>query len=479
MLVYGSKRLSGRMRTLPDLQKFNIKKPLMPHLLITDDDAAIRELIAQIAGDEGYTVAQAGDIRQARIQIERQKPDVVLLDMQLPDGDGMEFWNSQALSDSQVVFITAHSSVDSAIQALRCGAVDYLLKPVSLRRLQGVLREIKSLLQEQPLPGATDWFAKMIGHSRPMQLLCAHIEKVAPTRATVLLVGESGTGKELAAEAIHLASPRHEKPFMPVNCGAISPNLIESELFGHEKGSFTGADRLHKGYFERASGGTLFLDEITEMSMELQVRLLRVLETGRFMRVGTHEEIAADVRVVAATNRNPEQAVANGTLREDLYHRLSVFPLELPPLREREGDILELANHFLVQLNEEGKTHKRFAPEALAAMESYSWPGNIRELRNYVYRSYILADTLIKGDFNTFELESHSAGWGSEILVPVGVPLADANKQLILATLKQCGGVKKAAAEMLGISLKTLYNRLEEYGAATDVDEHSSSSSFR
>ncbi|RTZ45618.1 sigma-54-dependent Fis family transcriptional regulator [Candidimonas sp. SYP-B2681] len=447
----------------------------MPHLLITDDESAIRELIAEIAIEEGYTVAQAGDIRQARIQIERQKPDVVLLDMQLPDGNGIDFWHDLALPGTHVVFVTGYSTVDSAIQALRCGAVDYLLKPVSLRRLRGILSELKAMLQKHPLPGATNCFKKMIGQSRAVQLLCAHIEKVAPTQATVLLVGESGTGKELAAEAIHLASPRHEKPFMPVNCGAISPNLIESELFGHEKGSFTGADRQHKGYFERASGGTLFLDEITEMSMELQVRLLRVLETGRFMRVGTNQEIDADVRVIAATNRNPEQAVANGTLREDLYHRLSVFPLELPPLRDRDEDVLLLADHFLRQLNEESGTNKAFAPEALKAMSEYSWPGNIRELRNYVYRSYILADTVIKGDFNSFELESRSGGWGSEILVPVGVPLADANKQLILATLKQCGGVKKAAAEMLGISLKTLYNRLEEYGAASDIDESSSS----
>jgi len=446
----------------------------MPHLLIVDDEPAVRELIAEIAGDDGYTVAHAGDIRQARIQIDRQKPDVVLLDMQLPDGDGMEFWKELALGDTQVVFITGFSSVDSAIEALRCGAVDYLLKPVSLRRLRGVLSELKEMLTRQPEPGAQNCFTKMIGNSRAMQLLCAHIEKVAPTQATVLLVGESGTGKELAAEAIHLASPRHKQPFMPINCGAISPNLIESELFGHEKGSFTGADRQHKGYFERARGGTLFLDEITEMSMELQVRLLRVLETGRFMRVGTHEETVADVRVIAATNRNPEQAVSNGTLREDLYHRLSVFPLELPPLREREDDILLLAEHFLRHLNEEGRTQKAFSPEALKAMREYAWPGNIRELRNYVYRSYILADDVIKGDFNSFELESRSPGWGSEILVPVGVPLADANRQLILATLKQCGGVKKTAAEMLGISLKTLYNRLEEYGATDDIDQPSS-----
>jgi DNA-binding NtrC family response regulator len=440
----------------------------MPHLLITDDELSIRELLAEIAAGEGYTVAVAADIRQARIQIERQKPDMILLDMVLPDGDGIEFWKGLRLVDTQVVFITGHSSIDSAIDALRCGAVDYLRKPVSLHRVRALLGELKSLLYERPEPGSNDCFAKMVGKSRAMQLLCAHIEKVAPTRATVLLVGESGTGKELAAEAIHLASPRHNKPFMPVNCGAISPNLIESELFGHEKGSFTGADRQHKGYFERAQGGTLFLDEITEMSMELQVRLLRVLETGHFMRVGTNAEIPADVRVIAATNCNPEQAVSDGTLREDLYYRLCVFPLELPPLRERDDDVVLLADHFLQELNEEGHTHKLFAPDAMKAIREYSWPGNIRELRNYIYRSYILADDEIKGNFTSFDLQSHSAGRGNDISLPVGVPLADANRQLILATLKQCGGVKKVAAERLGISLKTLYNRLEEYGAAAD-----------
>ncbi|HZH55551.1 sigma-54-dependent transcriptional regulator [Yanghanlia caeni] len=448
----------------------------MPHLLITDDESATRELIAEVAADVGYTVAQAGDVRQARIQIERQKPDVMLLDMQLPDGDGIELWKRLELTGCHVVFMTGHSSVESAIEALRCGAVDYLLKPVPLRRLRGILAELMNAAPGgADEPAAQDAFSRIVGKSPAIQLLCAHIEKVAPTQATVLLVGESGTGKELAAEAIHLASRRRDKPFMAVNCGAISPNLIESELFGHEKGAFTGADRQHKGYFERAHGGTLFLDEITEMSMELQVRLLRVLETGRFMRVGAHDEIAADVRVVAATNRNPEQAVAKGTLREDLYHRLSVFPLELPPLRAREGDILLIAEHFLQALNREYGTVKRFSEEAQQAMLAYHWPGNIRELRNYVYRSYILADDVIKGDFNAFSLDSHSAGWGSEITVPVGVPLADANRQLILATLKQCGGVKKAAAEMLGISLKTLYNRLEEYGALNEVDESSSS----
>lgn len=448
----------------------------MPHLTIIDKDPDIRELIAEVATGEGYIVSRAGDVRQARIQIGRCKPDVVVVDMQLPEGDDLQLWSDLAAADTRIVLITAHATVDSAIAALRCGVFDYLQKPVSLRRLRAVLGELKGLLQARPVTGSGDCFAKMIGKSRAVQLLCSHIEKVAPTRATVLLVGESGTGKELAAEAIHLASPRHEMPFMPVNCGAISPNLIESELFGHEKGSFTGADRRHKGYFERARGGTLFLDEITEMPVELQVRLLRVLETGSFMRVGTHEEIAADVRIVAATNRNPEEAVAGGALREDLYHRLSVFPIELPPLREREQDIPVLAEHFLSRLNAENQTEKRYAPETLQAMRAYAWPGNVRELRNFVYRSYILADEVIRADIDEFDMGMHPGIGSSEILVPVGVPLADANRQLILATLRQCGGVKKMAAEMLGISIKTLYNRLEEYGAAGEIENAQGSS---
>lgn len=444
----------------------------MPHLLIVDDEGDIRELIADIAQEQGFSVAQAGNIKQARIQIERQKPSVVLMDMQLPDGNGIEFWERLALTNARVVFITGFSSVDSAVQALRCGAVDYLRKPLRLERLKAILAELKILYMESPNRDTSRIFARMIGESTAMMQLRKHIERVAPTRATVLLVGESGTGKELAAEAVHRASARHKKPFMPLNCGAISPNLIESELFGHEKGSFTGADRQHKGFFERAHGGTLFLDEITEMPMELQVRLLRVLENGTFMRVGTQEELVTDVRIIAATNRDPEAAVAQGILREDLYHRLSVFPIHLPPLRERKGDVALLAHHFLNQFNAENETSKVFSPKALQAMEHNPWPGNIRELRNFVYRSYILADDVIEADAGGADRNS-AADSRNEISVPIGVPLADANRQLILATLKQCGGVKKMAAEVLGISLKTLYNRLEEYGEidASDTPE--------
>src|SRR5690554_3964442 len=416
----------------------------MPHLLITDDESATRELIAEVAADVGYTVAQAGDVRQARIQIERQKPDFMLLDMQLPDGDGIELWKRLELTGCHVVFMTGHSSVESAIEALRCGAVDYLLKPVPLRRLRGILAELMNAAPGgADEPAAQDAFSRIVGKSPAIQLLCAHIEKVAPTQATVLLVGESGTGKELAAEAIHLASRRRDKPFMAVNCGAISPNLIESELFGHEKGSFTGADRQHKGFFERAHGGTLFLDEITEMPAELQVKLLRVLETGTFTRVGTTQPISSDVRLIAATNRNPEQAVAEGKLRQDLYHRLNVFPIAMPPLRDRGTDIELLAQHFLAALNKQEGAAKAFAPTAIAALYAHSWPGNVRELRNYVQRAFILADELIDADLAPTAVTAPESA--PLLTVRVGTTLDEVGRRLIEATLAECGSKRKAA----------------------------------
>ncbi len=434
----------------------------MPHLLVVDDMPAICELIADIANDEGYTVATANSIARARDEIRHLAPDVVLLDVSLPDGDGVQFWDDMALQGAQVVFMTGHPTVDSAVSALRVGAADFLRKPISLRRLRSVLSSVKYPPAHQTLR-ADNCFAKLKGESRALQLLRSHIEKVAPTMATVLLVGESGTGKEIAAEAIHLAGPRFACPFVPVNCGAISPNLIESELFGHEKGSFTGADHEHQGYFDRAQTGTLFLDEITEMPAELQVRLLRVLESGYFTPVGGHQEVKADVRIVAATNRNPEHAVANGLLREDLYHRLSVFPLELPPLRDRDDDVVLLARHFLDELNTSNGTAKRFAPEIVDTLRRHSWPGNIRELRNYVYRNYILADNDLCAGQHPFEMVLAPPS-GAEIAVPVGMSLADANRQIILETLRQSGGVKTHAAQVLGISTKTLYNKLEAYG---------------
>jgi DNA-binding NtrC family response regulator len=307
-------------------------------------------------------------------------------------------------------------------------------------------------------------FGDLYGASESMQKLFRLIEKVAPTQANVLIAGESGTGKELVASSIHKISGAEERPFVALNCGAISPQLIEAELFGHERGSFTGAVRLHKGCFERADGGTLFLDEVTEMPLEMQVKLLRVLETGHLCRVGGDHEIAVNVRVIAATNRDPHEAVESGQLRGDLYYRLAVFPIDVPPLRERRDDIDLLANLFLGNLNKEAGTNKIFSRGSRRFMSEYRWPGNVRELKNLVHRAFILADREL--DVTGIMPPSKppvSTVSGDCVLLPLGSKLADAEQQLICATLGHCGGNKTRAAEVLGVSLKTLYNRLNEY----------------
>jgi DNA-binding NtrC family response regulator len=307
-------------------------------------------------------------------------------------------------------------------------------------------------------------FGTLFGSSRAMENLYRQIDKVALTDATVLLSGESGTGKELIAQTIHALSQRKEKPFVPVNCGAISGHLIEAALFGHEKGSFTGAIRQYAGYFEQASHGTLFLDEITEMPIDMQVKLLRVLESGTFLRVGGSTEVNVDVRLIAATNRDPEKAVRQGMLREDLMYRLAVFPLHVSALREREGDIELLAKHFLQMLNEKHHTDKTFSRSSMDTIRAYSWPGNVRELKNTVQRAYILsADTLeIDDHLSDSTLQKPTLKDGM-LNFSVGTPLADAQRELILATLKHYDGNKRITADALGISLKTLYNRLKEY----------------
>jgi DNA-binding NtrC family response regulator len=296
-----------------------------------------------------------------------------------------------------------------------------------------------------------------------MQRVYEMIERVAPTDATVLIVGESGSGKELVASTIHRGSTRRG-PFVAVNCGAIPASLVEAELFGYEKGAFTGAARTHRGYFERAAGGTLFLDEITEMSSDAQVRLLRVLETGKFWRVGGDSEIRADVRVVAATNRDLADAVAQGRLREDLMYRLAVFPITLPPLRSRGADVELLARHFLAQLNGEMGTSKTLSKRSLDLLRTHPWPGNVRELKNCVQRAFILSDEEV-------ELEHMLPGAPADPAEPgrlsfaIGTPLSAMEKRTILATLAHCQGNKRRTAQLLGVSLKTLYNRLNEYTA--------------
>jgi DNA-binding NtrC family response regulator len=456
----------------------------MSHVLIVDDDANTREALAVLAQQEGFTTAIAGSVAEARIHLVRQRPDVVLMDLRLPDGSGIDlFEDLEDRSSIETILITGHASVESAVEALRLGASDYLTKPVNLQRLKAVLArvprsgelraEIGALRDELRRLGR---FGRLVGRSPAMQDVYDKIARVAPTEATVLLMGESGTGKEIVARTIHELSRRRKHPFLAINCGAISPNLIENEMFGHERGSYTGADRQHKGYFEEAHGGTLFLDEISEMPLELQVRLLRVLETGTLMRVGTSRSVETDVRIIAATNRDPREAVRAGKLREDLYHRLNVFPLEMAPLRARGEDIELIANYLLDEMNEACGTRKKFAPGAIARMKQHPWPGNVRELKNYIHRVFIMAaDEGLEGPLPDSEptsmrnsmspsLSATPPSNGPAITVPLGTPLSVAARELILSTLEHCGGERKRTAEMLGICTKTLYNRLREYG---------------
>jgi two-component system response regulator AtoC len=443
----------------------------MAHALIVDDDPDVVEWLETVARMEDFTIARAHSLREARIELGRQRPDVLLTDLRLPDGEGIELVRELERPDAtEVIVVTGHATVDSAVAALRAGATDYLVKPAELERVQAVLRhakktsalhhEIFELRDELRKLGR---FGRILGGSPRMQLLYDQLSRVAPTSATVLLVGESGTGKELAAQTVHELSRRREAPFLPLNCGAVAPQLIESELFGHERGSFTGAERQHKGFFERANGGSIFLDEITEMPMELQEKLLRVLETGSLLRVGGTQQIACEVRVIAATNREPEKVVAEGKLREDLYHRLNVFPIRLPPLRERGADMEQLAQYFLDELNRIEGTSKTFSRDALVRLYQHNWPGNVRELRNYVQRAYIMADDVIECDVAVSD-PAPKPDAGTTITIRVGTPLEEVERRVTLATLAYCGHVKRKAAEILGVSLKTLYNRLEAYG---------------
>src|SRR6476661_1456169 len=449
----------------------------MPHALIVDDDTHAAEALAELVADNGFTTACADSLQGAR-DLLSTSPDMILLDLILPDGNGLELLREATTreSETQVIVVTGHATLESSIEAMRHGATDYLLKPINLSQLRGVLSrvarppelsaEVKDLRSELRSLGH---FGRLVGGSPPMQRLYDQLSRVAPTGATVFITGESGTGKEIVAQTIHDVSRRRLRPFLAVNCGAISPQIIESELFGHEKGSFTGAARQHRGYFERAYGGTLFLDEITEMPMDLQVKLLRVLETQTVSRVGSDKPIETDVRVLAATNRNPHDAVASGKLRKDLLYRLQVFPLYVPPLRERSDDIELLANHFLAQLNKRGNTTKALTPAAVDRLKRYHWPGNVRELSNAIHRAYIMTDGEWITQIGLSQEPSLSADFnGRSFQIGVGDRIEAVEKRLILATVQHTH-TKEAAAEILGISVKTLYNRLRAYESGADL----------
>jgi two-component system response regulator AtoC len=450
----------------------------MRHALIVDDEPDALAWMSQVVRAEGYTVATADSLRSARAQLVRQQPEVLLTDLQLPDGNGTELVGDLDVpNQTEVVVITGHASVSSAIDAVRIGATDYLVKPVDMSRLLAILRrqpqttelkhEIGELREELRRVGR---FGHMLGASPAMQRLYDKLSRVAPTSATVLLVGETGTGKELAANTIHDLSRRRRAPFLAINCAAVSPQLLESELFGHERGSFPGADRQHRGFFERANGGTIFLDEVTEMPLDLQVKLLRVVETGTFTRMGAAQPGATDIRLVAASNQQLEKMVAEGSFREDLFNRLNAFPIQIPPLSARGTDLEMLAQHFLDTLNGLEGTTKAFASDAMYGLYQRDWPGNVRELKNYIHRIFMLADDVVHS-LSPGETPVAASDSGL-VTIRVGTPLEEVEWRVTMATLERCGNVKRTAAEILGISLKTLYNRLDAYALKRHGGSH-------
>ena len=451
--------------------------------LVVEDDPDSRDALLEVIEREGFQATAASSVAEARALVASFRPELVLVDLFLPDGSGLEMLEVPLGSDDaaspDVIVVTGHSSVETAVDALRRGAVDYLVKPLDIARLRTVLMqtsgrqhlrgEIRQLRERLRGLGR---FGSMVGASPDMQRLFDQITRVAPTSASVLILGESGTGKELVAETVHELSRRSARPMISVNCGAISANLIESELFGHERGSFTGADRVHRGHFERADGGTLFLDEIGEMPFDLQVKLLRVLETGAFSRVGGDRPIKVDVRIVAASNHDLDVAVSAGKFRSDLLYRLKVFPVSLPPLRERGADLTLLIDHFLGEMNRAEGASKKISPAALDLLRSHDWPGNIRELKHVLQRAFILSDDEIAPDALA-DLPTPAAAAKQGVRLPVrgitlepGMALAEAERLLVLATLDGYGGDKSKAAAILGISTKTLYSRMREYQAS-------------
>ncbi len=440
-------------------------------ILVIDDDPGFRKLLETILLKENYAVATGGSVGEALRAGAARKFDLVITDLRLPDGDGLAVlrWWSENAPETPVIMITAFGSVASAVEAMKLGAADYIGKPLSspdeLRLLVRRTLDQRRLADQYELMREDEQSrfscGNMVANDPRMVRVLELVRRVAPTNATVLLSGESGTGKELIARCVHQNSPRAARVFAAVNCAALAPTLIESDLFGHEKGAFTGAAAQHLGRFERAHGGTLFLDEIGELDGNLQAKLLRVLQERTFERVGGTRQISVDVRVIAATNRNLKQAVAGGTFREDLYYRLNTFPIELPPLRERPGDILPLARVFLGRAARNlGKSNLVLSPEAERVLLSYNWPGNVREIENTMERLAILCDDVIEPD----DLPVTATGPARPVL------FKDIERQAIEDALRANGGSRTKTARQLGISLRTLQYRLKEYGSTLSKD---------
>src|SRR5512145_1017426 len=446
-------------------------------VLIVEDEPSTRVGLTELVRTWGFTTDSAGDGEEALRRITVFRPNIIISDLVMPRMGGLELL--RALKDDggdlTIVILTAKGTVETAVEAMKEGAYDYLNKPIEPQRLkilldkiverQDTLREVKVLRKQLREHGS---FGNMIGSSPSMRKVYQVVEQAAPTAASILILGESGTGKELVAQTIHQLSPRASHPFVALNCAAIPDTLLESEIFGHEKGAFTGATDRRAGCFELADRGTLFLDEIAEMTPATQVKLLRVLQERRFRRLGGRTEQEVDVRVLAATNIDPLSAIREGKLREDLYYRLNVFTIALPPLRERKDDLQLLIRAFIDEFNtRDHRTVKAVSPAAMKLLEQYEWPGNVRELRNVIERATILA----KGDLIE---PNHLPALGAVpqpaapapsagLTIAPGMTVDEAEQKLIMATLDAAGGNKTRAAEMLGISLKTLHNKLNRF----------------
>ena len=445
-------------------------------VLIVEDDPATRSGLTELVRAWGFTAEAAADGDEALEGVTTFRPSIIVTDMVMPRMSGMELL--KALKDEvdhiRVILLTAQGTVDTAVEAVKAGAEDYLTKPLDPNKLQRLLerlaeinrqkRENQSLRRKLSEHGR---FGRIIGHSPAMRALYQVLEQAGPTPASMLILGESGTGKELVAQTIHELSPRAGAAFIALNCAAIPDTLLESEIFGHEKGAFTGATDRRAGCFELADRGTLFLDEIAEMTPATQVKLLRVLQERKFRRLGGRIEQEVDVRVIAATNIDPAIAIRDGRLREDLYYRLNVFSLALPPLRERKEDLTLLIHAFIDEFNARDRRSVRgVTPDAMRVLEQHAWPGNVRELRNVIERATILA----RGDMIELAhlpaLGAQAAAPANSLTIAPGMTVDEAEQKLILATLDAAGGNKTRAAEMLGISLKTLHNKLNRFKAA-------------
>ena len=446
-------------------------------VLVVDDEPVIAESLSELLEGWGYETAVASDGLLGLALVEEFRPSVVVSDVYMPNLDGFGLLREmrELHPETAVILLTGQGTVEMALRAIQDeGAFHYLEKPIDFAKLRLVVeradeyaearRENLALRLQLRDRGA---FGELVGASEPMRQIYALIEQVAPSSASVLLTGDSGTGKELCARTIHNLSPRKNNAFVAINCSAIPEALMESELFGHERGAFTGAAARRLGCFELANGGTLLLDEISEMPVSLQAKLLRVLEDRTIRRLGGSQELAVDVRVLAATNRDPQGAVRQGTFREDLLYRLNVITVELPPLRKRKEDIPLLAQHLVAQLaGRHVRPARLLSPAAVEALQSHSWPGNVRELRNVIERAVIIcsSEVIERHHLAPYPLEQRAQSRGEDTLtLPVGTPIEEVERRMILRTLQKTENNKTRAAELLQISLKTLHNKLSLY----------------